>query len=81
MLVYHPAEQGAATHEQATHEDIMARLASAQVSAAPASTPEDVMSWLNEEVRKDDVVLILTSGPMDGLVETIPSWLDSHFSQ
>jgi UDP-N-acetylmuramate: L-alanyl-gamma-D-glutamyl-meso-diaminopimelate ligase len=79
VVLYKPAEQGAATHEQSTHEEMTERLA-AHTAAHPAATPEEVMAFLGSEIRDGDVVLLSSSGPMDGLIEKIPLWLDRTFS-
>lgn len=80
LCVYHPEEQGAGTHEQASHGDIVERLVSAGVHTTPAVTPADVLGFLEENITENDVVLILTSGPMDNLPATIPQWLENRFA-
>jgi UDP-N-acetylmuramate: L-alanyl-gamma-D-glutamyl-meso-diaminopimelate ligase len=80
LLVYHPATQGATTHEQLTHDEIIARLQSAGISTHKIETPESCLTTLKEITRPTDVVLILSSGAMDGLTEAIPHALDTWFS-
>lgn len=80
VVLYKPAEQGADTHEQSTQEDMVARLKKVGVTVIPAKTPKEVLNILKEGVRDGDVVLLSSSGAMDGLIEKIPEWLDNTFS-
>ncbi len=80
VIIYKPAEQGAETHEQSTQEEMVERLARTGISVIPAANPEEVMSMCAKEIRDGDVVLLSSSGPMDGLIEQIPKWLDNTFS-
>jgi len=79
-LVYHPADIGVGNHDQASHEEIMERVLASGANALPVSTPEECNKILLEKVEANDVVLILTSGPMDGLVESIPTMIEEKFS-
>ena len=79
VILYKPAEQGAATHEQSTQEEMTERLARAGVAVRPTAAPEETLSILSSEVGRDDVVLLSSSGAMDGLIERIPEWLDNTF--
>lgn len=79
VFLYKPAEQGASTHEQSSQEEMSARLQSAGVAVTPVTTPEESLAKLSETIRENDVVLLSSSGPMDGLIESIPKWLDTTF--
>ena len=79
VILYKPAEQGAATHEQSTQEEMTERLARAGVAVRPTAAPEETLAILSSEVGRDDVVLLSSSGAMDGLIERIPEWLDNTF--
>ena len=79
VVLYKPAEQGAATHEQSTQEEMLARLAAAGVDVHPAADPEEAMRALASEVKQNDVVLLSSSGGMDGLIERVPTWLEEKF--
>jgi len=80
VILYKPAEQGASTHEQSTQEEMAERLKNAGVSVIPAINPDEVMGALAKELRDGDVVLLSSSGPMDGLIEEIPKWLDNTYT-
>lgn len=80
VVLYKPAEQGALTHEQSTQEEMAARLARTGISVLSAVHSDEVMDLLAKEVHEGDVVLLSSSGAMDGLIESIPIWLDNEFS-
>ncbi len=80
VMLYRPAEQGAETHAQSTQEEMVERLASTGVAVIPAANPEEVLHALRRDIRDTDVVLLSSSGAMDGLIERIPEWLDNTFS-
>jgi UDP-N-acetylmuramate: L-alanyl-gamma-D-glutamyl-meso-diaminopimelate ligase len=80
VLLYKPAEQGSDTHEQSSHEEMAKRLTVAHIAVETASTPKDALDMLGLEIAEGDVILLSSSGPMDGLIESIPKWLDNTFS-
>ena len=77
VFVAPPARQGSQTHAQLTHEEVMARIGSAGVSAQTYDPkhPERVA----EALSADDVVLILTSGDLDGSLPALISALTERF--
>ena len=72
VFVYEPASQGAATHEQVSLDDIMARLRAAGCDATPVATREQGVAAISAEWRGDDAVLFLSSGDLGGLIEALP---------
>ena len=80
VLLYKPAEQGRDTHEQSSQEEMLERLAKTGVSAIPAVNPEELLKRCEKDIHDGDVVLLSSSGPMDGLIEQIPKWLDNTFA-
>lgn len=77
--VYQPAAQGAGTHNQASHEDIMQRLKAANCNAVAISAPEEALTRISHELQPNDVVLFLTSGDLGGLIETVPAFAERKF--
>ena len=80
VILYKPAEQGADTHAQSTQAEMAERLSRTGVSVRPAGNAEEAIGVCKKEIRDGDVVLLSSSGPMDGLIEQIPKWLDNTFS-
>jgi UDP-N-acetylmuramate: L-alanyl-gamma-D-glutamyl-meso-diaminopimelate ligase len=78
VFVYEPATQGAATHSQVTQQEITARIAASGIKAI-ALPHVDPAPVIGETLRADDVVLLLTSGNLGGLIETLPAFAERVF--
>jgi UDP-N-acetylmuramate: L-alanyl-gamma-D-glutamyl-meso-diaminopimelate ligase len=72
IFIFEPASQGAATHAQLTQDDIIARVRAAGYDAEAISDPEAALQRFGDMLHADDVVLLLTSGELGGLIKTIP---------
>lgn len=72
VFIYEPATQGASSHDQVTLEEIVARVAGAGIDALGVESKEAGLAAARSELKPHDVVLILTSGDMGGMVEALP---------
>jgi len=72
IFIASPATQGASTHEQLSHEEILARVGSV---AQPYTTPEAVLPSLSG----DEAVLILTSGNLEDTIPALVNALTKKF--
>jgi UDP-N-acetylmuramate: L-alanyl-gamma-D-glutamyl-meso-diaminopimelate ligase len=79
VLLLAPPAHGAETHAQLTQAQILERLAAAGVSARGAASGAQVMERLEASLTGDEVILLLSSGPLDGLAETLPASLEDRF--
>ena len=79
ILIYEPASQGASTHAQLTQKEIVARVRSAKYDAEPIVDPHEALQRLNGILETDDVVLLLTSGELGGLIKTIPKLAEQKY--
>ncbi len=79
VFVYEPASQGAATHDQITLDDIMARLRAAGADVVPVSTREEGVAEIGKVLAANDAVLLLTSGNLGGLIEAVPALAEARF--
>jgi UDP-N-acetylmuramate: L-alanyl-gamma-D-glutamyl-meso-diaminopimelate ligase len=79
VLVFEPATQGADTHTQLTQEEIVARTAASGVVAKGVQNEEEVRAALKDVLTDDSVLLVLTSGNVHGILDSLPAWLDSTF--
>jgi|CXWL01.1.fsa_nt_gi UDP-N-acetylmuramate: L-alanyl-gamma-D-glutamyl-meso-diaminopimelate ligase len=77
VFIAPPEQQGAATHEQLTYEEISIRVKAAGIHAVPynKNSSEDLLA----ELLDNDVVLILTSGDLEGSIENLVSSIRNHF--
>jgi UDP-N-acetylmuramate: L-alanyl-gamma-D-glutamyl-meso-diaminopimelate ligase len=78
VIVIPPPVHGAASHSQLTHDDILARINAAGILATGAATPSEVESQLTD-LTGDEVVLLLSSGPLLGLPASLPALMDGRF--
>jgi len=80
VLVFHPAEQGADTHKQLSQDEIVARITASGIDAVSVSNAKTVHDALKKSLGDDTVLLVLTSGNLDGVLDTLPAWIDTNFS-
>ena len=80
VLVFAPATQGADTHKQLSQDEIVAQTQASGVTTHPISDEASTHSALTKALTEDTVLLVLTSGNLDGVLDTLPQWLDTHFS-
>jgi UDP-N-acetylmuramate: L-alanyl-gamma-D-glutamyl-meso-diaminopimelate ligase len=79
VLMIPPPTHGAATHHQSTYEEILDRTAVAGVLVEPAPTAEAAIAALSA-LRGDEVVLLLSSGPLLGLPDSLPPVFDRLYA-
>ena len=79
VLLLPPPAHGAASHLQASHAQIAERIRGAGVDAMLAPDGAAVLAELDGSLTGDEVVLLLSSGPLDGLADSLPPLLDARF--
>jgi UDP-N-acetylmuramate: L-alanyl-gamma-D-glutamyl-meso-diaminopimelate ligase len=79
IFIFEPASQGAATHAQLTQDEIVARTRAANYDADAISDPNEALHRLSNILRADDVILLLTSGELGGLIKSIPQLVEAKF--
>jgi UDP-N-acetylmuramate: L-alanyl-gamma-D-glutamyl-meso-diaminopimelate ligase len=79
IYIYEPAAQGAATHKQLAQEEIVERVKAAGFDAEAISDPARALAAIAGAATSHDVVLLLTSGSLGGLIESIPKMLEEKF--
>ena len=79
ILIFEPASQGASSHAQLTQNEIVARVRSAKYDAEPIVDPEEALQRLGGMLKMNDVVLLLTSGELGGLIKTIPKLAEQKY--
>ena len=78
VLLLPPPGHGADSR-QLSQAEIQARIAEAGVDCAAMADGAAVLAELEASLKDDEVVLLLSSGPLDGLAETAPRMLDTRF--
>jgi UDP-N-acetylmuramate: L-alanyl-gamma-D-glutamyl-meso-diaminopimelate ligase len=79
VFIFEPASQGAATHAQLTQDEIVARTRAAGFDAEAINDADDALQRLSGILNADDVVLLLTSGELGGLIRRIPELVEAKF--
>ena len=79
VLLLPPPGHGAATHHQLSQTDILARIRAAGVDADAFANGPEVLAELDRSLSGDEVLLLLSSGPLAGLAETAPALLEAKF--
>ncbi len=79
VFIYEPAAQGAGLHAQLSQEEIVARVKTAGFDAAAIGEPAAALADIGRSLEKNDVILLLTSGNLGGLIETIPRFAEEKF--
>jgi len=79
VFIYEPATQGAKTHAQLSQDEIVAQVKKAGFNVAPMTDPMTALDTVAETLDANDVILLLTSGNLGGLIETIPRMAEQKF--
>lgn len=79
VFVWKPAEQGAGTHDQIGQAEILGRLAGGGFDAEGVGEAGVAVERIGTALGEDCAVLFLTSGPLGGLIESVPAWAEKHF--
>ena len=79
IFIFEPASQGAGSHAQLSHDEIVARTRAAGYDAEAITDPEQALQTLSDVLRPDDVVLLLTSGELGGLIRKIPELVEMKY--
>ena len=75
VLMIPPPVHGAQSHSQSSFEDILARVAEAGVAVTGVETAQAATRELGD-LSGDEVVLLLSSGPLLGLPDSLPEIFD-----
>jgi UDP-N-acetylmuramate: L-alanyl-gamma-D-glutamyl-meso-diaminopimelate ligase len=75
------AHEGEDKHkdEGLSQEEIVERVRRAGIDAAPIEDGEDGLKKVRDHVKADDIILLLTSGNMGGMVQSVPRLVEEKF--
>lgn len=79
VFIYKPPEHGSTTHEQLTLTEIASRVKQTGLETYTFEHVEEGVKHITSLLTKDDVVLILSSGGMDGLLDTLIPTIENLF--
>ena len=78
VLMLPPPDHGAQSHNQSSLEEILDRAAATGVPVAGVRSADEAISRLSA-LRGDEVVLLLSSGPLLGLPDALPPVFDNLY--
>jgi UDP-N-acetylmuramate: L-alanyl-gamma-D-glutamyl-meso-diaminopimelate ligase len=87
VFVYHPPSHGAATHTQLTQDQIIERLVNSKVGNKNINQSQEIYKLIDggdidsqfiksKLDKENDIVLILSSGDLGGIIKILPSIVD-----
>jgi UDP-N-acetylmuramate: L-alanyl-gamma-D-glutamyl-meso-diaminopimelate ligase len=79
VFMYKPPLHGTGTHDQLSHDEIIERVHRAGVSVSGFTTKEEGVVNVVATTNDSTVILILSSGGMDGLIPALISSLETEF--
>jgi UDP-N-acetylmuramate: L-alanyl-gamma-D-glutamyl-meso-diaminopimelate ligase len=80
VLMLPPPTHGAGSHNQSSHAEILARTAAAGVPVQGVTRADEAIGALST-LRGDEVVLLLSSGPLLGLPDSLPPVFDRLYGE
>jgi UDP-N-acetylmuramate: L-alanyl-gamma-D-glutamyl-meso-diaminopimelate ligase len=80
VLILAPPAHGSEGHVQLGQDEIVARSRAAGVDAVGVASGAAAVADLSASLQGDEVVLLLSSGPLDGLPASLPAMLDERFA-
>ncbi len=78
VLIAPPPTHGAQSHHQSSFEEILARTAATGIPVQGVRSAEETLEALSD-LRGDEVVLLLSSGPLLGLPDRLPKVFDDLY--
>ncbi len=80
VLVVPPPAHGAQSHNQSTFQEILDRVRATGITTVAAATAEAATAALGG-LGGDEVVLLLSSGPLLGLPDSLPAVFDARYAE
>jgi UDP-N-acetylmuramate: L-alanyl-gamma-D-glutamyl-meso-diaminopimelate ligase len=79
VVLLPPPTHGADAHGQLDQSQILERIRAAGIAAEGAVDARDATLAVEREARDDSVILLLSSGPLAGLPQSLPPRIDARF--
>ena len=79
VLVCPPPGHGSATHDQSSFDEILDRVATTGVPSQGVTSAEEAIAVLSN-LNGDEIVLLLSSGPLLGLPAELPVIFDDIYA-
>ncbi len=78
-IIFKPPEHGKDIHEQASLEEILKQVKQSKNNAHGVENKKETIKILEKIVKSDDIIILMSSGELGGLIEEIPIWAEQKF--
>ncbi|MCF7834107.1 MAG: hypothetical protein K9L98_01990 [Candidatus Pacebacteria bacterium] len=79
VIVLPPPTHGATTHQQMSFQEIVTEIKKYKKEVYAGKNEKEVLSVLNKIVKKDDIIALISSGPLLGLTKSVPNLMETKF--
>lgn len=80
VLMLAPPQHGASKHDQLSLDEIITRAKNSCADIVKITDCENAIEILEQTLIGNEVILLLSSGPLDGLPEKLPEMLEAKFN-
>ncbi len=78
-IIWKPPEHGSASHDQASLEDILNEVRRSTENVYGVENADEAFKILEKSVCENDLVVLMSSGELGGLIEKVPAWAERKF--
>ena len=79
VFILEPPRQGAGTHKQLSQEEIVERVRQSGIDTEAIQNKEDALEKITQVLKADDIILLMSSGDLRGLVASLPKFVEQQF--
>jgi len=79
VIILPPPEHGAKTHNQMTFSEIVKEVKKKNTNTYGIQNEKEALALLKKIVKKDDIVVLVSSGPLLGLTVSVPKLMEKMF--
>ncbi len=72
VYIFNPPTHGATTHDQLTLDEILNQVKNSGVNAVGVASKNDAYELLKKDLNNDSLIILMTSGALDGLPDDLP---------
>lgn len=78
-IIFNPPGHGKNTHTQASLEDILKEIRKTKKNVYGVENKEKTFEILEKIVEPEDIIILMSSGKLGGLIEEVPAWVEEKF--
>jgi UDP-N-acetylmuramate: L-alanyl-gamma-D-glutamyl-meso-diaminopimelate ligase len=78
-IIFNPPQHGSATHDQASLTEILKAARKNTKNIYGVESKAEALKILEEKVKSEDIIILMSSGDLGGLIEEIPAWAEKKF--